>query len=57
MHKARKAFISCESSEKVQRALNNNVRTSGDTKYITGDSAYIKKINEKPWRGPGMVLG
>ena len=30
---------------------------SGDTKYITEDSVYFKKINEKQWRGPGNVLG
>ena len=46
-----------ESSEKIQRTLDNNVRTSGDTKYITGDSVYFKKIYEKRWRGPGRVLG
>ena len=57
LHKARQAFISSESSEKIRRALNNNVRMSGDTKYITGDSVYFKKINKKRWRGPGKVLG
>ena len=51
-HKARQAFMSSESSERIRRALNNNVRTSGDTKYITGDNVYYKKINEKSWRGP-----
>ena len=30
---------------------------SGDTKYITEDSVYFKKINEKQWRGPRNVLG
>ena len=57
LHKARQAFISSESSEKMRRALNNHARTSGDTKYITGDSVYFKKINKKRWRGPGKVLG
>ena len=55
LHKARQAFISSESSEKIRRALNNNVRMSGDTKYITGDSVYFKKINEKRWRGPALA--
>ena len=54
---ARQAFTLSESSEKIQRALNNNVRTSGDTKCITRDSVYFKKINEKRWRDPGKVLG
>ena len=57
LHKARQAFILSESSEKIRRALNNNVLTSGDTKHITGDSMYFKKINEKQWRDPGKVLG
>ena len=57
LHKARQTFILSESSEKIRRALNNNVGTSGDTKCITGDSVYFKKINEKRWRGPGKVLG
>ena len=56
-HKERQAFISTESSQRIRRALNNNVWTSGDTKYITEDSVYFKKINEKQWRGPGKVLG
>ena len=50
LHKARQAFNSSESSEGIRRALKNNVRTSEDTKYITEDSVYFKKINEKRWR-------
>ena len=57
LHKAREAFISSEPSEKICRALNNNVRSSGDFKYVTGDSVYFKKVDEKRWRGPGKVLG
>ena len=57
LHKGRQAFISSKSSEKIQRDLNNNVQTSGDTKYITRVSVYFKKINEKHWRDPGKVLG
>ena len=57
LHKGRQAFISSKSSEKIQRDLNNNVQTSGDTKFITRVSVYFKKINEKHWRDPGKVLG
>ena len=57
LHKARQVFISNKSSEKIQRALNNNVQTSGDTKYITRDSVYFNEINEKRWRDPGNMLG
>ena len=57
LNKTRQAFILSESTEKIRWALNNNVQTSGDTKYITGGNVYFKKINEKQWRGPGKVSG
>ena len=37
LHKAREAFIASENSEKLKRAL-SHTRTSGDTKYLTGDT-------------------
>ena len=46
MHQAKQAFISSESSEKIRRALKNNIRKSGDTKYITVGNVSRKKINE-----------
>ena len=55
LHKAREAYVAHESSEKICRALNNNIRTSGNIKYITGDSVYFKCVGEQ-WRGPGKVL-
>ena len=57
LHRTRQAYIASESSEKICRALNHNVRTSGDIKYITGDSFYFKRANERRWREPGKVLG
>ena len=51
LHKTRQAYIASESSEKIRRALNHNVRTSGDIKHITGDSVYFKRANERRWRG------
>ena len=41
LHKAREAFIASENSEKLKRALSHNIRTSGDTKYLTGDTFYF----------------
>ena len=38
LHKSREAFDACENSQKIRRALSNNTRTSGDTKYVSGDS-------------------
>ena len=57
LHTARQAFIASESSEKLRRALHHNIRSSGDIKYITGDSVYYKRLAHKRWRGPAVVLG
>ena len=56
MHAARQAFIQSESAEKLQRALRHQVRTSGDTKYFTGDAVYYKRKDDA-WKGPGAVIG
>ena len=56
LHKARKAFISSENSEKISHALSNNTRTSGDAKFITGDKVYYKRANDRQWKGPASVL-
>ena len=57
IHKAREAFIQCENSERIRRALSHNVRSSGDIKYLTGDSVYYKRDSSSAWHGPGKVLG
>ena len=59
LHKAHEAFIQSESSEKLRRALNHNIRTSGDIKYLSCDSVFFnfKRANDSHWRGPGKVLG
>ena len=57
LHKAREAFISSENSEKIRCALSNNIRTSGDVKYITGDKVYYKRANDRRWKCPAIVLG
>ena len=57
MHAARQAHIRNESSEKVRRALRHNVRTTGEIRYVTGDSVYYKRKDSKKWQGPGTVLG
>ena len=57
MQRAQEAFIRSEASERIKRALRHNIRTSGDTKYFTGDCVYIKKKDSNRWSGPGTVLG
>ena len=55
LHKATEAYVAHESSEKIYRALNNIIRTSGNITYITRDSVYFKCVGEQ-WRGPGKKL-
>ena len=57
LNKAREAFTACENSDKIKRALSNNIRTSGNTKYVSSDSVYFKRVNDKQWKGPRKVLG
>ena len=57
MNSARRAYIRSESSEKVKRALRHQVRTSGDEKFVTGDSVFYKRETSNKWFGPGSVIG
>ena len=57
LHKARKAFIELESSDRIKRALSHNIRTSSEINYISGDSVYFKRPDQGSWHGPGKVLG
>ena len=52
LHAARQAFIECENSEKIRRSLLHSVRTSSETKYITGDEVYYKRDDSAKWCGP-----
>ena len=49
LHKAREAFTSSENSETIRLALSNNIRTSGDAKYITRDIVYYKRANDRQY--------
>ena len=57
MHAARKVFFESEASEMVRRALRSNVRSSGETKYLTGNILFYKSNNCSHWKGPGTVIG
>ena len=57
MHSARQAFIESESAEKIRRALRHQTRSSGDTKFCTGDIVFYKRNLSKKWKGPGSVIG
>ena len=57
LHKAREAFFLCGNSEKIWCAVSNSTQTSRDTKYVSGDSVYFKRVNDKWWKGPEKVVG
>ena len=57
MHAAQKTFVESEAAEKVRRALRSKVRSSGDTKYFTGDIVYYKRNNWSHWKRPDTVTG
>jgi len=57
LHTARAAFIACENDEKIRRALRNNIRSSGETKYVTGDRVFYKRDPSIQWHGPASVIG
>ena len=54
---ARIAHVQAESSERIRRALNKNIRSSGDIKYINGDSVYFRRNQDNKWKGPATVIG
>ena len=57
LHVARQAFIQAESSSKIRKALNSNVRSYSDAVYCHGDLVYYKRLDSPKWKGPASVLG
>ena len=56
-HQAHAAFTAGKNSDHIQRALSHNIRTTGETKYLTGDNVYYKQAANPEWHGPAKVLG
>ena len=56
-HEARKAFIECEASEKVRRALRRQVRQSTTKVFEPNDRVYYKRLESDYWKGPATVIG
>ena len=54
---ARKAFVECEASDKIRRALRHNVRESTTMIYESGDKVYYRRMKSDCWRGPATVIG
>ena len=57
VHKARKAFVNCESSERIKRAINHNTRGFNDVWFSTRNHVYHKQENNNRWHGPETVIG
>ena len=57
MKNARLAFIKSESSERIKRAISDNIQASGNVKYVNGDRVFYKRKDETDWHGPGTVIG
>ena len=57
LHKARQAFITQESCEKLRRALTKKTRTYSNVVYNNGDIVYYKRDKNIDWHGPAKVLG
>ena len=51
------AFMKCESSEKISRALRNNIRNTEVDDLRNGDDVYYKRNDGQKWHGPGQVIG
>ena len=57
MHASRKAFIECEASDKLRRALKSKTRPATSKYYHNGNKVLYKKEKDARWHGPGVVLG
>ena len=56
-HEPHKAFIECEASEKIRRALHHNVRQSTTLEFTPGDKVYYKRLDSDYWKGPAEIIG
>ena len=56
LHAAREAFIQCERSKKLRRALSKNTRSYSDMPMLNGDVVYYKRKDNPRWRGPVTVI-
>ena len=48
--------VQADTCTRLRRALRTNVRPTGDKKEI-GTWVYMKRMEDKQWKGPGQVWG
>ena len=56
-HEVRKAFVECESSEKIRRAQRYNARNTSTLEFQPREKVYYKRKDSDYWRGPSEVIG
>ena len=56
MHETRKAFVHCESSQKLKRASCHKLRTFNGTRFIKGYAVYHKRNSNVRRQGPGKAF-
>ena len=57
MISSREAFVKCESSNKIKRALCSQVRTCNYDYFDIGEKVFYKRKDSEKCHGPGAVLG
>jgi len=57
MRAARENYVKAESSNRIKRALQHNVRTSCEANFSNGQSVYFKRDKVRQWHGPAKVIG
>ena len=57
MHVAKKAFVECEASNKLRRALRSKIQTATSKVYHNGAKVLYMREKDVKWHGPAIVLG
>ena len=56
LYSARKAFTEAECSERIRRAIRNQIKPTGE-RFFNGDKVFYKRTDSPLWKGPGTVIG
>ena len=53
---ARKAFLTCQNSDRLKRAMSSRIFSAYEERYFQGDKIYYR-TSGKDWHGPAIVVG